>query len=95
MGGQIGQLRLFALHEKSLGPKIKTWGWSEPKLEKQRFYHHFGRVHPSGRQLGFLKLFALHEKSLDPKIKTLAWSEQDSLNNGFTAVLAGYASKGS
>ena len=67
--GQIGQLKLFALYEKSLGPKIKTLAWSEPKLEKRQFYHRFGGTSPiAGKQDFSNYLHCL----LGAKFKTLA-----------------------
>ena len=43
--GQIGFLRLFAPHEKSLCPKTKTLAWSKPKIEKWHFYRRFGGIY--------------------------------------------------
>ena len=70
IGGQIGQLRVFALQKKSLGPKLKH---DQSQSQKKGSFTAVlaGYIANEG-QIGFLKLFALHEKSLGPKINTPA-----------------------
>ena len=55
-GSQVGLLRLFALHKKLLCPKIKALAWSEPKIEKRRFYRHFGEIYRQWRANWIFKI---------------------------------------
>ena len=74
-GSQVGLLRLFTLHEKLLCPKTKALAWSEPKLEKRRFYRHFGGIYHQLRANWIFKIICTAWEVIVSKTKTLAWSE--------------------
>ena len=60
IGGQIGFLRLFAMHKKSFCRKNKTLALSEPKLENSNFTAVLAGYNANGGQTGFLRLFVPH-----------------------------------
>ena len=71
-GGQIGFLRLFTPHEKSLGPKKQNSRIIREKDRKRRFYRRFGGKYRQWQANRISKIIHTTWESLGPKNKTLA-----------------------